>query len=412
MSKPVFLGWRQVLVCFLAQAVSAPIIATSFSVVIVPIGEAFHPSRMLLMLPMTIVATVSSLSAPIWGWAVDRLSMRNLMLLGATLLAGGFVALSFATSMIEVLLIYGIACPAAMNLLGPLAVSTLLSRWFTKKRATALGLAAAGISLGGFLFPPLIQALITAFEWRMAFRLIALIIFLGVVPAILLFVVNRPSDRNLHPDGDSVAPATAEDARGEQYRTLGAVLRDPTFWLVALMIGLTLTGTKGLMSNLVPLAMDIGVAKPQAALVISFFAAAGFAGQLLFAALGDRIDPRLGMSAILVLFAVGMLCFFFATDSKLLFGGGVLLGLGTGAMVPLWGFLLARSFGPENVGRVMGLMSFAILPFGITPPLFGWVFDKTGSYDDALLFLAVALLVVIALVPRLRTQESPAVAAA
>ena len=103
------------------------------------------------------------------------------------------MALSFSTSMTQVLLIYGVLMSPANVLLGPTAAAALLTRWFSRKRGAALGIAAAGISAGGILFPPLIQFLIDTLEWRTAFLTLSGIIFLLTVPAILLIVVDRPA---------------------------------------------------------------------------------------------------------------------------------------------------------------------------------------------------------------------------
>jgi hypothetical protein len=88
MKREIFAGWWQVAACMLLQAVGTATISGAFGVVAVPIGEAFETSRMLLMLPMTVNALAVGLLSPGLGTAMDRHSLRNLMLLGAAALVG------------------------------------------------------------------------------------------------------------------------------------------------------------------------------------------------------------------------------------------------------------------------------------------------------------------------------------
>jgi MFS family permease len=82
--------------------------------------------------------------------------------------------------------------------------------------------------------------------------------------------------------------------------------------------------------------------------------------------------------------------------------GSGLIGIG-GMTLPLQSFLIPRIFGMEVVGRVAGLMGlFTLAALLVMPPLFGLIYDRTGSY--AAIFLAFTGLSVLAmlLVPRIR----------
>src|SRR5258708_2739980 len=120
-------GWRQVAICFLLLAADA-IIASAYSVVAVPFGTEFHPSRMVLMLSMTVLSGGTALLAPGLGMLMDRIAIRGLMILGGLFLTAGYLALSFATSFTQVLIIYGVLFAPANVLIGPVAATVLISR--------------------------------------------------------------------------------------------------------------------------------------------------------------------------------------------------------------------------------------------------------------------------------------------
>ena len=74
--------------------------------------------------------------------------------------------------------------------MGQLATSKLVSNWFVRKRGTALGIAAAGISVSGVILPNISAYPVTEFGWRSGFLVYGLVILTLVV-----------TTRNLTPTG-------------------------------------------------------------------------------------------------------------------------------------------------------------------------------------------------------------------
>lgn len=374
-------GWRQVCICFLLLS-ACGMIASTYSIVAVPLAREFQPSRMVLMLAMTILSGIGAVLMPAIGPIMDRVSLRKLMACGGVLLASGYVAISFAATFSQVLLAFGLLVAPANVLIGPLAATVLLSRWFAERRGRAMGFAIAGVAAGGFVFPVIIQGLLDAYQWREALRLLGLVLLVWTVPAALL-VVDRPSDRGLHPDG---APQPSDLARSEMSRapvSAREVLSDPAFWMIAVTVAIVTSGMKGMVTNLAPLAIDNGVEASSAALLVSVYAGCGFISKLSFAVLADRLGPRVLMFAALAGFAVGMACLTQAGAGYAVIALGVsLIGLFGGLMVPIESYIVPRVFGQRAVGRAMGLLSATILVALLaTPPLFGLIFDLFGSYQ-------------------------------
>ena len=374
-------GWRQVGISFLLLSASG-MIASTYSIVAVPLAKEFQPSRMVLMLAMTVLSGTCAVLMPLLGNLMDRFSIRKLMVVGGLFLAAGYTAISFATSFLQVLLIFGILVAPANVLIGPVATTVLLSRWFADRRGRAIGIAISGIAAGGFVFPMIIQGLLDTNEWREAIRWLGLVLLVWTVPA-ALFVVDKPADRGLHPDG---AAEPSELARAEMSRapiSAREVLTDPAFWMIALTVAIVTSGMKGMVTNLAPLAIDNGIEASDAALLVSIFAGCGFISKLNFAALADKLGPRVLMFAALGGFAAGMACLTQASGGYWVIAFGVALtGLFGGLMVPIESYLAPRVFGQRAIGRAMGLLSGTILVALLsTPPLFGLIFDVTGSYN-------------------------------
>lgn len=391
-------GWRQVWVSLILVA-AVTMVATTYSILAVPLEKEFQTSRMTVMLSMTIMAGTNAVLSPIFGSLMDRLSLRVLSVIGAACLVAGYLALSFATSFVQVLIIFGLFMAPAGLLAGPMMGTVLLARWFTKRRGRAMGMMVAGVGLGGFVFPPIIQALLDGYEWREALRILALLLAVIAIPPALL-VVDHPSDRGLLPDGETVSAESAPDGGEQPMLSVGAILRDPAFWLASLLFAIVLSGMQGTISNLVPLAQDAGIEPRLGAYFVSIYAIASFVAKLAFAGFADKFSPRGLIVTCVAGYAVGMACLL---EGDLGFAmialGTVVFGFFGGLMMPLQSVLIPRIFGPNVTGRASGLINFVLLLFMLAAaPLFGRIFDLFGSYDAILIIaigLAVAVLVLV-----------------
>src|SRR5690606_8030537 len=136
-------GCRQVGISFLLLMATG-MIASTYSIVAVPLAREFQPCRLGLLLVMSVYAGGSGVLMPLLGNLMDRASVRRLMVLGGLFLTAGYAAMSFATSFAQVLVIFGLLIAPANVLIGPLAVTVLLSRWFAQLRGRAMGIAIAG----------------------------------------------------------------------------------------------------------------------------------------------------------------------------------------------------------------------------------------------------------------------------
>jgi MFS family permease len=394
MTTSFAVGWRQVGASAVIMACSA-MVASTYGIIAVPLGAEFHPSRMVLMLAMTIMAAGSGVLSPFLGNLMDKLSLRLLVGIGIALLVGGYLTLSLATSFTMVLVTFGLFFAGSNILAGPISATVLLTRWFDRRRGTALGIAIAGVAGGTVVFPMLIQFLLDSFAWREALRVLALILFLCCVPALML-LVNRPEDRGLHPDGAESPPPSARATAAGPPPSVGTILADPSFWLLAAVVTTVLAGMMGMVTNVVPMARDLGVEANAAAAIVSLYAAAGVVAKLCFAGIADRVSPRHLMFLVLALFGAGMACLANAASGYwVMLLGAALVGTG-GMMIPLQSFVTPRIFGPEVVGRASGLLSFVSLCGLLAmPPLFGLVYDRTGSYSA--IFFTVAGLAALAM---------------
>jgi MFS family permease len=393
-----FIAWRQLFVCFMLMG-AVGMIASTYSLIAVPLANEFQPSRTVLMLAMTVLSGSCAVLSPLLGTLMDRISIRLMMTTGGVLLAAGYYLLSITTDFSHVLIIFGVLIAPANVLIGPVAITVLLTRWFTHIRGRAIGIAIAGISAGGFIYPFIIQGFLETHEWRDAFQLLSLVLLVWTVPAALM-VVSQPSNVGLQVDGDSVIgnkklkiPISARQ-----------IVTDPAFWMLAVTVAIVTAGMKGMITNLAPLAIESSVSLSDAAPLISVYAACSFIAKLNFAALSDRLGPRVLMGIALTGFSAGMLCLSQASMGYYVIALGVAItGLFGGLMIPIESYIAPRIFGQQAVGRAMGLLSGTILiALLATPPLFGFIFDVFGSYKGIFWVFAGMALAALVWLPKIR----------
>lgn len=396
----VFPGWHVVAVSVVTQALQAGVLIYCFGTMAVAFEQEFGATRTQVMFGATVLSLTTSLFAPLFGNLVDRRSVRSLMLVAIGALALGLLALSQVRTLWQVWLVFGTLLPVGNLLLGQLPTAALVTRWFSRLRGRAMGIAATGTSLGGFVLPVLLTSLIERFGWRHALAMLGVGAFVLVAPLVHRLVVDRPADLGVHPDGDAVAPPqSAGPAPGDG--GVAAILRDRAFWCETLAIGLGLFVYLGFLSNLYPHALATGHVPSRAAALMSVVALCSIAGKLGFGTVADRMDLRHTMWLAFGCMCVGTLLLSQAASYAALVAGAVLFGLAAGGLLPVWGAMVAKTFGPARFGRALGAMNLAMAPLTLlSAPYAGHLFDRYGTYELAFMSYAAFLtLAALALVP-------------
>jgi MFS family permease len=393
----VFYGWKIVGITFLTHFISVGFIFYSYGAFFKALAGEFGGSRLGVAVGLAIMNVVAGLISPFLGRAIDRGSVRVIMCVGAVLMAIGFVLLSRIAALWQFYTLLGTVLAFGSAMLGALAGSTLVARWFVARRGTALGIATMGISLSGLAMAPAATQLIATIGWRSSYLVYGIVTFV-VVPAVWWLVVDRPEDLGLRPDGvPSHGPPSDPDApmQGAPVDPMldpgaaipgGALatLRVPNFWVIGMVVALNFTANGAVLTHIIPHATDIGYSALSASLVLSAMAGTGVVGKVLFGWVADRIEKRVATGIAIGLQGAGVFLILNVTGYVPLLCAGAVFGLGMGGIVPLWGALIGASFGRQVFGRVMGLMSPVMIPvMSVGIPYAGWIFDRTGSYAIA-----------------------------
>ncbi len=335
---------------------------------------------------------VMGLFAFVAGWLIDKIGPRRIMLVGVLLGGGAVVGLSIVNSMWQFYFFYILIALAYMTA-GPLPNQVLISRWFSKSRGKAMGVAYLGIGVGGMLVPQVNQLLIDHFGWHAALMMLGILMIVIAFP-IVWFVKDKD---------DSKKPI--EDKEKEPKVSLKAIFRNKNFYLLVIGSMCSIGAVSGTSQNLkLFLSLDLDYSQQLAANLISIVLASSLVGRLFMGWLADRWPKKYVMILIYLLVAGSIPLLYFAHVPGIIYVFAFFFGVGLGGDYMIIPLMAAELFGVKVLGRIMGIVLTAD-GFGeaLAPMLVGWLRDQYGNYTNgftALIVLAVLGAIAISMLPK------------
>lgn len=349
-----------------------------------PLTRHFGWTRAQVSLLQTVLALSAGLTVPPVGWLLDKIEARMVIGVGAALAGTGFLMAGTVDGFGPMVIAYGLL-GVGIGAATVLPASLVISNWFEEQRALAMGIAMSGTSIGGMVMTFVASRTIASGGWRLGYLILALPMFLVVIPLVAAFVRTRPP----HSRGANSANATSELEGLE----IAQALRSKSFWFVAVAQFLSASAIAGTNLHAVPYLTGIGYSPARAALTLSMVLGLAAAGKLAMGFMADRIGARVALALGLVLAAGGLAILQLASKTGMLAAFIIFYGLGWGVPFVLLPVVLAEAVGLKRLGSLLGLMGvFTTLGGASGPVVAGRLFDLTGSYIGAFYLFAAALL--------------------
>lgn len=384
-----FYGWTVVAGAFAILAVAYGI-QFSFGIFFTALLDDFGWSRAALAGAFSLYAFFYSCFGFPAGRLTDRWGPRAVVTCGALLLGGALASMALVSRLWHLYLLYGLVASLGMSTAYVPCNGTVV-KWFVRRRGLAVGLASAGGSVGNFVLPPVVQALVSRAGWRAAYVVVGASVFALLV--LLARVMRRdPESMGQTPDGDPRAAHTLAET-GPPWR-LGAAMRTTSLWMLGAAFTATWMPVFVPLVHLVPLARDHGHGHA-GAWIMSAVGAGAVAGRLVMGVVSDRIGRKPTIGAAMLLQAAGFLGFLGAADLAVLVASAVVFGYSYGTISALLPALVGDFFGRLQAGSIVGfIFAFSGSTAGIGPIAAGAVYDRTGGYGLA--FVVSAALNVLA----------------
>ena len=149
-----------------------------------PMQEALGTERAVLALAGALVWIGTGAGGILMGWLADRIGLRTTITIGACMIAGG-LALSSTGSIWALYLGQGLMVGflGSGGVYPPLLV--YVSRWFDRRRGTAIALISSGQYVAGVIWPTLFERGISSVGWQFVMLAYAAVVLIVILPATL-----------------------------------------------------------------------------------------------------------------------------------------------------------------------------------------------------------------------------------
>ncbi|MEO0052922.1 MAG: OFA family MFS transporter [candidate division WOR-3 bacterium] len=388
--KRTFNRWLIVVGALLIQLCLGAIYA--WSVFRKPLESALNIGSTQASLPFSFVLIFFALATVVGGRLQDRFGPRIVAIIGGILLALGMILASFASSIVMLVIAYGIISGIGIGFAYVCPISAGV-KWFPDKRGLITGLAVAGFGAGALIVGPLARAMIDAIGPFATFR------YLGVVYLILILIgalILRNPPAGYKPTGwNPPQPAAGTSVRTDY--TAGQMLATIQFWLIWLTYFAGCAAGLMIIGQTSPIAQELGgFSKETAALGVSVLAIFNALGRIFWGRISDSLGRTRALFLMFLINAIAILGYFLIPSLPFIFWIGIaLVGSSFGGYLAIYPAVTADFYGTKNSGINYGLVFTAYGVGGLLSNIFApRIKEITGNYNVA--FLITALLCIAA----------------
>ena len=363
-----------------------------------PIAASLDTDRSVVALAASLVWLGTGLGGILMGRIADRIGMRQVAIFGAAMTALGLAVSAIGQTWALVL-----GSAVLIGLLGnsahfpPLVI--YVSRWFDRRRGTALALISSGQYIAGVLWPTVFERSMNAFGWQATMVGFAVVIAATIVPLALLL---RPPP----------APIRTEVSAAHLRRRAQALRLQPNLVQALLCAASFLCCVPMAMpaGHLVAFCSDLGIPAARGAAMLSVLLGCAFVSRMFWGWLTDRIGGLAAVLAGSACQALAIAIFTVTRDETGLFAVSAAYGLGFSGIIPAYVVAIRELFpSAEASWRVPTLLFTGMSGMAFGGWFAGALYDHFGFYAPAFaagaLFNLANLLVIGFLVARQARQS-------
>ena len=314
------------------------------------------------------------LTQPFAGMVADRIGAGRVLLAGVLLVALGTALIPFMTTTAGLILAIGVLAAGGAGMAGPSVLMAATTRLIApEKRGIATGIVNAGGSFGQFLFAPIAQGITAAAGWVAAVQSLALFSLLALPAAWVL----RGNSRHLASAGHT--SARSETTRQAVARALG----DSSYRL--LCIGFFVCGfhVAFIATHLPGVVAACQLPPAVGAWSLAVIGLFNIVGSFAMGWAVGRWRMKSLLSLVYAARGIAVLVFMLSPKTELVvLVFAAVIGLTYLSTVPPTAGLVAKMFGPANMGTLFGIVMVSHQVGGFLGAwLGGKAFEMTGSYD-------------------------------
>jgi len=380
-----------------------------------PIAEDLGFSRSLLAGIVAIGMLCYGLAMPLGGYLVARRGTKFVLLLGVTIVVAASIWSTYARTPWSFFLAFGVLLSVGLAFTSPVAVTPVISRWFTRQRGMALFFLSTGSMAGIAVMTPVLTMAIHHYGWQATLLGYAIAFAIVTVP-IAVYVM-----RDVAPAGTDALPspvatvalakstvagtkplATTPRSNAETERkaemTFSQAVQTVPFWKICLGLftcgfSMNLLGTHGM-----PMLMDHGFDSTTSSFGIGLIGLVAIFSTLVLGRLADKIPRRYILSTIYLIRGLGFFALLIVGTHLELYVAAAIGGIVWAGSIAMSSAILADLYGVRLVGILYGwtYLSHQVGAM-ISSWLGGWAYEAYGTHWVAFGSAGVLLLLAAAL---------------
>jgi len=404
----LFYGWVQVIASFIINLIAFGT-RHSFGVFFKSLTSEFGLTRVETSSVYSAYMIFTCVFAIVSGWAADKFSPRMLISLMGLLTGISLILTSQAQSLWQLFVVYSLLL--AMGTAGVFVVSTsIIIRWFDRKRGVAIGITTSGVGFGLFIMAPFAAYLIANVGWRISYIVMGVMAWLFIIPMALL-LRKEPREMGLLPNGVESNEGSIGESNGVERNdrptgfSLSHALQTRNFWYLGFSWLLSPLCIYMVLTHLVPHGTDMGIPAMKAATILSLIGAMNIPGRLLMGKISDSAGRKV-TSMICSLFLAGaILSLIYSKDLWMFYLFALIFGFSWGGLTTVTTAMIGDIFGGHRIGIIMGTFS-AMWSLGasIGPFIGGFVFDISNSYSVAFSVNVAAMMIATLLLALIKRE--------
>lgn len=356
----IFAGWYVVAAAFVMLMTSAGLgfygLAVYLEAVTAEKGFKTGPASLASSLFFVVVGVVGRILGPV----IARRDVRWVVGISAVIAGIALAFLGQVETLWQYYLVYAVF---AVGFAGTaiLPSTTVVTRWFHRKRSVALSVASTGLSVGGLTLTKLASSMIDRYGLEASTPWLGLAYVAIVVPVTALFLWPDPASRGLAPDGDPPAPPSP-DGRPVAPPGVGyePAVASRFFKLVTAGFVLVMGSQVGGINQLVKLVTERTGDRGTGAAAVSLLALASVVARLVGGVVAGKVPMGVMTWSLAALQAISLAWLALADSATMLLAASVLFGATVGNLLMLQPLILAEAFGVRDYPRVFALNQLVV----------------------------------------------------
>ena len=373
--KEKILAYRPAAAAFLTMMAMA-LTSSTISFFLEPMCAALQISRGSFSMLFSLMSVSGALLNPFIGQYVGKRGVRGILLVAGLWTGGCFVLLSMVNSL-WMLYLVGFLMGALSSTCVALCANVIVQQsYFGPQASGILGGVMAGSGVGGMIFSILIPQCMGNMGWQAALRIMG-ICWLALLWLAALLLGKQEGLNQGRGNGAVGLGMTRAEA-----------LKSPKLYLMMAII-IIICACCGVQQQLPSLLSAYRFDEGTVSLMVSAMTACLAVGKVVQGLIYGRLGVKVGGMVLMAVFAGGFLLLLFP---GLVWPGLILLAFGLGIYTTLLPQVTRRIFGSREYAAIWALIATAgSAGTFLANPLWGTIYDTTGSYALGLIGCAVLL---------------------